>query len=78
METQAETVIKLSTISRRIIKSKSKEELKKIEFMSKQYEEYLKNKTPENLLKYSAIIESNIISIRVLKIKYYFIITIFF
>jgi len=45
MESQAETVTKLSTISKGIIKPKSKEELNKIEFMSKQYEEYLKNKT---------------------------------
>lgn len=56
METQAETVTKLLTISKGIIKPKSKEELKKIEFVSKQYEEYLKNKTPEKLLKYLAII----------------------
>jgi len=56
METQAETVTKLLTISKAIIKPKSKEELKKIEFVSKQYEEYLKNKTPENLIKYLTII----------------------
>jgi len=47
METQAETVTKLSTISKGKIKPKSKEELKKIEFVNKQHEEYLKNKTPE-------------------------------
>jgi len=56
METQAETVTKLSTISKGKINPKSKEELKKIEFVSKQHEEYLKNKTPENLLKYLALI----------------------
>ncbi|XP_050066386.1 uncharacterized protein LOC126555513 [Aphis gossypii] len=50
METQAETVTKLSTISKRKIKPKSNEELKKIEFVSKQHKEYQKNKTPENLL----------------------------
>jgi len=41
METQAETVTKLSTIFKGKIKPKSKEELKKIEFMSKQYENFL-------------------------------------
>jgi hypothetical protein len=52
METQAETVTKLSTISKGKSKPKSKEELKIIEFVSKQHEKYLKNKTPKNLLKY--------------------------
>jgi hypothetical protein len=42
IKTQAETVIKLSTISKGKIKPKSKEELKIIEFVSKQHEEYLK------------------------------------
>jgi hypothetical protein len=58
METQAEaeTVTKLSTISKGKIKPKSKEELKIIEFVSKQYDQYLKNKTPENSLKYLVII----------------------
>jgi hypothetical protein len=50
MKTQAETVTKLSTISKGKIQPKSKEELKIIEFVSKQHEEYLKNKKPENLL----------------------------
>jgi hypothetical protein len=56
METQAETVTKLSTISKGKIKPKSNEKLKIIEFVSKQYDQYLKNKTPENLFKYLAII----------------------
>jgi len=54
-EISEEVPTKLSTISKEKIKPKSKEELKKIEFVNIQHKEYLKNKTPENLLKYLAI-----------------------
>jgi len=56
VETQAETVIKLLTISKGIIKPKSKEELRKIKNLEIEYKHYINNKTPENVLKYLAIV----------------------
>ncbi|XP_025208149.1 uncharacterized protein LOC112603676 [Melanaphis sacchari] len=56
METQAETVTKLLTISKGIIKPKSNEESRKIENLKNEYKHYVNNKTPENLLKYLAIV----------------------
>lgn len=47
--TLTETVPKLAKIFKRVIVPKSKEELKKIEFIcSQQYAEYVKSKVPEN------------------------------
>ncbi|KAE9544732.1 hypothetical protein AGLY_000274, partial [Aphis glycines] len=56
METQAETVTKLLTISKGIIKPKSNEESRKIENLKNKHKHYVNNKTPENLLKYLAIV----------------------
>ncbi|CAI6371936.1 unnamed protein product [Macrosiphum euphorbiae] len=56
METQAESVTKLLTISKGIIKPKSNKESRKIENLKNEHKHYVNNKTPENLLKYLAIV----------------------
>jgi hypothetical protein len=56
METQTETVNKLLTIFKGIIKPKSNEESRKIENLKNEHKHYVNNKTPENLLKYLAIV----------------------